>query len=134
MTATTALLLFTAWTLFLVFGLVFGWRGFEVLRGRAINSWGRGSATESPEWVIRAEHAHLNALENLPIFAIVVLTAYTLNQQALVDPLAPYVLYARVGQSVMHLLGTNPVLVFLRATFWLAQLALFAWMIFGLMH
>ena len=41
MTGMQALLGYTAWTLVLV-AIVLTWRVFEVLRGKPINSWGRG--------------------------------------------------------------------------------------------
>ena len=46
---------------------------------------------------------------------------------------APWVLVARMGQSLAHLSGTGPVQVFVRATFWAAQLVLFVWMLAKLM-
>jgi uncharacterized MAPEG superfamily protein len=129
MTPIHALLGFTAWTLLLVF-LVFVYRSFRFLTGTPVNSWPRGArAAHDPAWVQRAADAHANGLENLPIFAVIVLAAAALDKTALVAPLAPWVLYARVGQSVAHLLGTSQPLVLVRATFWAAQLALFFWML-----
>lgn len=131
MTGMMALIGFTGWTLLLVF-LVVGWRVLEVLRGRAANSWGRGTAIEVPGLLKRADHAHLNCLENLPIFAVIVLAAAAMDKNAVVDGLAIWVLYARVAQSVTHLLGTSGILVLIRATFYAVQVALFAWMLWGL--
>lgn len=131
MDATTALIGFTAWTLVLV-ALAVGWRVVEVLRGKPANSWGRGSATERPSFVTRAEHAHLNTLENLPVFAAIVLGASLLGKSALVDSVAAIILYARIAQSVTHLVGTSHWLVLIRATFFGIQIALFAWLLWGL--
>ena len=129
MTPIQALLGFTAWTLLLV-SLVFVYRSLRFLTGTPVNSWPRGArAAHDPTWVQRAADAHANALENLPIFAVVVLAAAALDKTALIAPLAPWALYARVGQSVAHLLGTSQPLVLVRATFWAAQLALFFWML-----
>lgn len=73
----------------------------------------------------RVEDAHANALENLPIFAVLVLSAAAVGKLEAINALAPYVLYARVGQSLVHLSGTNQLQVLIRAGFWGAQLALF---------
>jgi len=131
MTAVTALIGFTAWTLLLVFVAV-NWRFFEVLRGVPANSWGRGNEREAPALVKRMQHAHLNCLENLPVFAAIVLSAVALDRTAVVDPLACYVLYARLAQSIVHLIGTSATLVFIRAIFYVIQVVLFFYMMWGL--
>ncbi len=131
MTATMALIGFAAWTLFLVV-LVVSWRVVEVLRGKAANSWGRGSAIASPSFVTRADHAHANSLENLPIFAAIVLGGSLLGKMPVVDAVACWILYARIGQSVTHLIGTSHWLVLIRATFFGIQVALFGWLLWSL--
>ncbi|MGH8431236.1 MAG: MAPEG family protein [Solimonas sp.] len=132
MSAVTALIGFTAWTLLLVF-LILNWRGVEVLlRGVPANSWGRGAEREGPSLVKRLQHAHLNCLENLPVFAAIVLSAYVIGKSAVVDPVAMYVLYARLGQSGVHLIGTSHWLVMIRVTFYTIQVLLFFYMMWGL--
>ncbi|MDR3419496.1 MAG: MAPEG family protein [Nevskia sp.] len=132
MTSIQALVGFAAWTLVLVV-LVFAWRGIELLRGRKADSWTRGAAIDSPGLVKRIEHAHLNCLENLPVFAVIVLSAAATGKLALTTPYASCVLYARLCQTVVHLIGVNHWLVMLRAGFWGAQLVLFFYMIYGLL-
>lgn len=125
MAAYHALLGFTGWTLLLV-ALVFGYRGFRLLTGTPINSWSRGAkSVDDPVFMKRVEDAHANALENLPIFAVLVLSAAAMGELEAINALAPYVLYARVGQSLVHLSGTNQLQVLIRATFWSVQLGLF---------
>jgi uncharacterized MAPEG superfamily protein len=128
MSAITALIGFTAWTLAMVF-VVVGWRVVEVLRGKPANSWTRGASIESPSFVKRAEHAHLNCLENLPVFAVIVLAAEALGKGTAIDALACWVLYARIAQSSIHLIGTQPMLVLVRATLYGIQYGLFAYML-----
>jgi len=132
MTAILAVLAFALWTLVLVFTSV-NWRVLEVLRGKGINSWGRDDGIPVPAIVKRMQHAHLNCLENLPIFAILVFSAYFLGKQPVVDGLACYVLYARLGQSLVHLIGTSQPLVFVRATFYVVQVLIFFYMFWGLL-
>lgn len=131
MSATMALIGFAAWTLVLM-AVAVGWRVVEVLRGKPANSWGRGSTTERPPFITRAEHAHLNTLESLPVFAAIVLAASLLDKSALVDGVAAWILYARIAQSVTHLVGTSHLLVLVRATFFGIQVGLFAWLLWGL--
>ncbi|MDE0855089.1 MAG: MAPEG family protein, partial [Nevskia sp.] len=127
-----ALIGFTAWTLLLVI-LVFAWRGIEiVVNGKKADSWTRGKDVETPALVRRIEHAHMNCVENLPLFAVIVLAAAAMGKSAVTEPYAMFVLYARVAQSVTHLIGISHWLVMLRATFWAAQLALFVIMLAGL--
>ncbi|WP_413891297.1 MAPEG family protein [Candidatus Skiveiella danica] len=133
MTPIQVLLGFAAWTLLLIAG-VFLYRGMRFLTGTPINHWPRGNkpADDAP-FVKRLEDAHANCLENLPVFAVIVLVAAALGRLADIQALAPWVLYARIGQSLAHLSGTGPVNVFVRASFWSVQLALFGWMLVKLL-
>ncbi|MES2489579.1 MAG: MAPEG family protein [Pseudomonadota bacterium] len=132
MTGIEAVLGFALLTLVLVFTSV-NWRVIEVLRGKGINSWGRNDGIAVPPIVMRMQHAHLNCLENLPIFAVLVFAAAFLNKSAVVDSLACYVLAARVAQSAVHLIGTSQALVFIRATFYVLQVLMFFYMFWSLL-
>ena len=128
MTSLSALIGFAIWTLLLV-SIAVSWRVVEVLRGKQANSWARGSDTARPAFVTRVEHAHLNCVENLPVFAALVLAAAAMGKASTVtDPFAPIVLYARLAQSVTHMIGTTHLLVLARATFFSVQVALMLWM------
>lgn len=128
-----ALIGFAAWTLLLAV-LVLLYRGARIVGGARADSWTRGAPKlEDPPLVTRITHAHLNCLENLPIFAVLVLSAAALGKGAVTDPYAPWVLYARVVQSTIHLIGVNHWLVTLRAVFWVVQLVLFGLMFAGLL-
>lgn len=133
MTGITALLLFAAWTLVLMFTYV-GYRVVLVLAmKKPANSWGRDDKADDPPFIVRAKHAHLNALENLPLFAAIVAAALALDRMPVVDQVGAFVLYARLAQSTVHLIGVNHWLVFIRANFLVIQAALFAYMIWGLL-
>jgi uncharacterized MAPEG superfamily protein len=134
MTALSALIGFTAWTMALVLG-VFLYRSLRFLTGTPVNSWPRGAKpADDPGVVKRLEDAHANSLENLPLFAAIVLGAGVMGKLAVIDALAPFVLYARVGQSLAHLSGTKGPNVLVRATFWFSQMALMVWMIVSLLR
>lgn len=129
MTAIQALLGFVTLTLLLVAG-VFLYRGYRFLRGTPINHWPRGNKpTDDASLVKRLEDAHANCVENLPVFATIVLAAAVLQKLELLAPFAVWVLYARVGQVLAHLSGVGKLNVFVRASFWSVQLALMVWML-----
>lgn len=129
MTAIQALLGFAAWTLLLI-SCVFLYRGVRLLGGTPINYWPRGAKpADDAVLVKRLEDAHANCLENLPIFAVIVLAAAALGRLEAIAVLAPCVLYSRVGQTLAHLSGSGRANVLVRATFWAAQVVLFWWML-----
>jgi uncharacterized MAPEG superfamily protein len=133
MTALQALLGFTGWTILLV-ATVFLYRGVRFLGGTPINAWPRGAKpTTDPSWMKRLEDAHANCLENLPVFAALVLSAAALGKLDAIAALAPWVLYARVAQTAAHLSGVGRLNVLVRASFWSVQLALFFCLLVTLM-
>ncbi len=129
MSAIQSLLGFTAWTLLLVLG-IFLYRGVRFLGGTPINHWPRGAApADDMPLIKRVADAHANCLENLPVFAVLVLAAAAMGRLEAIHALAPWVLYARIGQTAAHLSGTGQLNVLVRATFWAAQVALFVLML-----
>lgn len=131
--AICALLCFTGLTIALAFGYV-GYRIALVLSFKtAANSWTREAETwQDPPLVTRLHHAHLNCVENLPLFAAVVLAAYASGQLAVVDELAMVFLGLRLAQSGVHVISTNATFVFIRANLWVAQMALLVWWVLRL--
>jgi uncharacterized MAPEG superfamily protein len=87
--------------------------------------------TEDPGFIVRAQNAH-NCVENLPVFAAIVLSAYALGR-APADHVASYVLGARLAQSTVHLIGVNHWFVFVRGSLFTIQVALFLYMIWELL-
>ncbi|TXH03768.1 MAG: MAPEG family protein [Nevskiaceae bacterium] len=133
MTGLTAVVVYIIWTLLLT-GLYALPRIPLVLTGkRRADNWERTKAPSDPAFLIRAKGAHLNCLENLPLFAGLVFVAALLQKSAVVDALAAYVIYARVGQSVAHLLGTSLPLVLVRASLFLAQVVMMLFIAFRLL-
>lgn len=133
MTGLQALLVFAALPLLLALIYV-GNRIVGVMgSGLRADSWTRGSAAPMPAFFTRAEHAQLNCLENLPIFAAIVVAAQFMGRAALVDGVAAIIVAARMAQIVTHLIGVNHVLVTIRAVFFAIQVALFLYLIFALL-
>ena len=77
----------------------------------------------------RLSRAHLNTLENLPIFATLVLVG-TLARLATptFETLPVVVLFARVAQSLIHVSSGRSLAVNLRFTAFVTQLVCFIWM------
>jgi uncharacterized MAPEG superfamily protein len=81
----------------------------------------------------RLWRAHLNGVENLPLVAAVLLAAAVSGQTQVSDTLAPWLLGARVLQSSIHIAAVTHATVSVRAVFWMAQLAILAWISLGLL-
>jgi uncharacterized MAPEG superfamily protein len=129
----TALLIYIVWTLILALSYA-TYRLPLVLTGKkAANHWERGNAVDDPAILVRAKAAHLNCLENLPLFAALVLVAAATSQSDTVNAVAGFIVAARIGQSLVHLIGTSFPLVFVRASLFLAQVALMLYLAFALL-
>ena len=64
------------------------------------------STSPLPHWVNRANRAHMNAVENLVIFAAVVLVAHAAGVSTAVTQIAAAVyFYARAAHAVVHITG-----------------------------
>jgi uncharacterized MAPEG superfamily protein len=125
MTGMTALILFALWTLVTMF-ISQGYRLSQVMTfAKPINAFPRSAPNTDPGLFVRARDAHANCLENLPIFAALVLAAAAMGQSPVADAAGYYVLLARVAQSVVHMIGTSVLLVWVRATLFFVQVILF---------
>ena len=121
-----ALVGYAGWTLALL-GMIAVLRTTLTLSGRRqANSFKPDGGDVSP-FSARLCRAHANCCENLPVFAAVVLAAAVSGQAAVTDPLAPWVLVARVGQSSVHLASTSNEAVTLRFGLFAVQYAVLAW-------
>jgi uncharacterized MAPEG superfamily protein len=99
------LLGFAAWTLFILFTTVGVYRWSRILTGRtAIAAW-RADEQQGGEWYRRAIRAHLNCVENLPVYMAIVVTLIAAHVTSpILDGLAITILIARICQSSIHLL------------------------------
>ncbi|MDN5938227.1 MAG: MAPEG family protein [Salinisphaera sp.] len=121
-----ALLGFAAWTLFLLVAIIAPYRVGRVLSGHAkSDSWTRGRAIEDPAFIQRVSGAQANCLENLPIVAAVILVAAVSGQSAITDCLALWLLAARIGQSLSHMISVHHLMIFfVRFPLFLIQVAI----------
>ena len=97
------LLGFATWTL-LVLAATVGvhrWR-LILTKQAAINAF-PADARNGPDWYQRATRAHLNCVENLPVYAALVFVATLVGRHGRVlDVLSVSVLCARVCQTLVH--------------------------------
>lgn len=133
MTGITALLLFIGWTLVLALSYA-GFRVPPILLGKkSANHWERGQPVDDPAILVRAKGAHLNCLENLPLFAALVLIGVVTNRSAIVDSVAGVMIAARFGQSIVHLIGTSLPLILVRATLFVVQVVIMLYLTVALL-
>ena len=72
----------------------------------------------------RVTRAHLNCVETLPVFAAIVAAAGLSGQMGALEGTAIYVLYARLGQSAVHMMSGSLPASLLRGGLFTAQVVL----------
>ena len=132
MTGLIAVLLYVVWTQLLTLAYAFPRVPLALFGDRKFSDWERAEINRDPAFMVRAKGAHLNCVENLPLFAAVVVIAALMGKSAVVDGPAVFILVARLGQSLSHLISTAPAFVLLRATFFLAQVGTMFWICYRL--
>lgn len=125
MTSPTSLALtgFIAWTLLLLV-LMEILRARLVLTGRvASDRFVPDNANLSP-FMQRLARAHLNCIEGLAVFGGLLVVALLTGHAGVTDPLAPWLLAARLLQSGVHLVSTRVVAVNVRFGAFAVQMAI----------
>ena len=118
------LLGFAAWTLVILSVGVGGYRWALILSGRASVAGWRADAPQGADWYQRVMRAHMNCVENLPVYgAIVVALTVVGLRSPFIDGLSETMLAAQIGQTLVHvaLRQTNAV-VSVRFTLFSIQL------------
>ena len=117
------LTLFIAWTLLLLIVM-------EVLRSHLVVT-GRSRSNEfNPEnsnlspFMQRLARAHANCLEGLPVFGGLLVVALATGRTEVTDPLAPWLLGARIVQSSIHLASLSVAAVNARFAAFVVQVAI----------
>ena len=117
---------FAGWTLLLLL-IVANFRVFNTFFGAkiAINNFSP-TGDDLPGFGHRVTRAHLNCVENLAVFAALVAVAGLSQQFSVMEGTVMCVLYARMGQSIAHIISTAPLMVWIRAGFFFVQVILMA--------
>lgn len=116
-----ALVLFAVWALVLVMSIG-AWRSVQIIGGqKKAGDFPAGTQHGSdPYW--RLNRAHMNTLENLPIFATLVLSGlYVQADSPMFHILPSLILYARLTQSLIHIASGSALAVTLRFSAYLVQ-------------
>ena len=120
-TASTLIGLFS-WAIVLSFVLV-NFRLISIMGGKALNSFDP-TGKDMSGFGYRITRAHGNTLENLAILIAPLLYAIATGQTAITEGLACWMLYARIGQSVVHIISTSIPAVVIRGTLLTVQLVI----------
>jgi len=125
----TTELSYLTWTAVLAILLWLPYIGATVLKFGFLTAadYKEPSQKDLPPWIARAHRAHLNALENLPTFAVLVLVAHATGaNNETTATAAAVVFWARVVQTLVHMAGTPYLRTLVFAVGWMAQLTI-AW-------
>lgn len=119
----TTLTGFVAWSLFLLVLM-------EIIRSKLVltkavkaNGFNPENSNLSP-FMQRLARAHANCIEGLPIFGGLMLIALVASKTSITDPLAYIFLFARILQSVIHLISTSALAVTFRFSAFAVQLGI----------
>ncbi len=103
-TPVLVLLGFAAWTLLTLFGSIGVYRWSRILTGQASIAEWRADLPQGSEWYQRAMRAHMNCIENLPIYTAIVVALTAMNlRSSVIDQLSIAMLVARIGQTLVHI-------------------------------
>ena len=124
-----ALLAFATWTMAILMLGVGVYRWSLILAGKAELKSFPGDEPHGSPLYRRAVRAHANCVENLPVFAAIVLAAQAAGvHSSMLDVLSAAAVAARVMQTSAHLASGSNTAIAVRFTFLSVQLAAFVWM------
>ena len=118
-----AMLGFLSWTLALLVLMEAIRSGLVLTRVVPANGFTPDNAGLSP-FMQRLARAHANCLEGLPLFGGFMLLAVVAGKSHVTDPLAWWLLGARILQSLIHLSSTAPWAVTIRFSFFAVQMGI----------
>ena len=124
------LLAFAVWSMLVLILTVGTYRWGLIFAGRVQVNAFRADQIEGSDRYRRAMRAHLNCLENLPIYgAIVLVIVVSGAQSSALNGLALTLIGARIAQTLIHVSWEQTNLVaYLRFGFFLVQLICMFWM------
>jgi uncharacterized MAPEG superfamily protein len=128
----TALVAFAGWFALLSILLGLYRLRFVVGQQKAVNSFASDGQDLDPLGH-RLTRARNNCYETLPVFAALALGASMAGRLNVTDPLAMWVLYARIAQSLTHIASTSVAAVQVRATFFFIQILIYLWWVIRLL-
>jgi uncharacterized MAPEG superfamily protein len=122
-TSAWVLTLFIAWTLFLLV-LMEILRSYLVVSGQSRANEFKPDNTNLSPFMQRLARAHANCVEGFPVFGGLLVVALVTGRSGITDPLAPWLLLARVVQSSIHLASLSVIAVNARFAAFAVQVAI----------
>ena len=99
-------------------------RGQVVASGRMAGNEFRPDNSNLSSFMQRLARAHANCIEGLPIFGGLLIVALLTSRTGITDSLAPWLLVARIVQSVAHLSSRSVPAVNVRFLAFLVQIVI----------
>ncbi|MGD0192324.1 MAG: MAPEG family protein [Rhizomicrobium sp.] len=128
------LIFYALWAIALVL-MVGADRVLQIVTGKAEATAFTPGSPHGSDAYWRLNRAHLNTIENLPVFATIVLSAYVVGQgTATFNHLATVVVCARIIQSVIHIFSGSATAIAFRFTAYGIQLICEIWMAALVLH
>jgi uncharacterized MAPEG superfamily protein len=93
----------------------------------------KADGSDSPSFGQRLTRAQSNCAESFVFTGGVMLLALATNSSVITDPLALWLLAARIGQSTVHILSTSVLAVQIRFTLFVVQVVISGFWLFMLM-
>jgi uncharacterized MAPEG superfamily protein len=125
-TSAFALVGYIGWTLVLLITME-AMRTTLVLGGRRTGGDFKVDGSDVSPFAQRLARAHANCYESFPIIGGLLLLALVTGHTSVTDPLALWLLAARVAQSSAHLVSTHRMVVRVRFSFFAVQMIIAAW-------
>jgi len=123
-----ALVFYALWAIALVLMIAFD-RLLLIVRGQVKNTEFLSGVPHGNDSYWRINRAQLNTVENLPIFAAIVLAAWVAGAEShLFNLLAMVVLVARIVQSIVHIISGGALATWLRTGMFAVQIICEIWM------
>jgi uncharacterized MAPEG superfamily protein len=126
------LTLFIAWALLLLVVMEI-LRSHLVLTGRTRSNEFKPDNSNISPFMHRLARAQANCVESLPLFGGLLLVALVTGHSGVTDPLAPWLLGARVVQSSIHLASTSVAAVNARFAAFAVQMAIALYWVWALL-
>ena len=124
----TALIFYALWALALVL-MIAADRVLLIMKGEMKNNAFASGIPHGTESYWRINRAHINTVENLPIFTAIVLAGWVAGMEnATFNLLATIVVTARIVQSVIHILSGSVLATWVRTLAFAVQIACEIWM------
>lgn len=129
-----ALIIYALWAIALVL-MIGAERVLQVVTGKAKITDFTAGVPHGSDSYWRINRAHLNTVENLPVFAAIVLSGYIVGEgTATFNKLAVVVVAARIVQSLIHIISGSPMAIRFRFTAFAVQIVCEIWMAILVLH